>query len=816
VRGSTHGAGFSNKPAADEFHKHAEKHGKVSRSEAANHHFVDVRMDKKYASGGSVASGSKDMNYDEGGQIPQSPRYAKGGIHQSNHGLSNDTNDMARQLADDSYAHGGMPHGRPDTNPDASKLMPPSDELYHKGGRAMFAQGSDGDVIDSISKAADAALDWLGGDARATSKQAEAERQQRQTGNFKPMYPQQFGNKGNSQGSSSSGYASGGSVKSGSGDMNLADGSQYPVMEGKTQPGQDPNRKMYADDQDQPVSQDDNAPKEQIADSSNLSPDQLERAHQALDKISRLKDHLTDVVHGAGKAWAGAMGPAIGPDGKTLPSNAQNAVAAENNPDQAQPDVSQDPNTTQQPQNMSQGPTSDVNQPTNQPADQSSPQPDASQGTQMTGQATPTPVKPTVQQMAEQSLQRVQQDPKTPPDVRSAPPAKQVQYDQHKQQTLQDMTKDTVDWQQAIANSQITPKTYSDLFNYNEGNVKPGSERSTLSKIGMLFASLVGGAGAGLSHQPNAMLGMMDNVIKNDLDAQTKSKQNAYNYYNLAIQHEKNKAEQGQLNIDTKQKAYNLSLMQMRQSALADLVRQGNAIQDPKQKQAYMEGLAMMANEIGGANYNLADQFAIGQARQKMILGDMNQAGPGQPQGQIDPAKEIKRRELTGVMTPGDASAAREEVKMIQNHNTVNDNTLDSFDKTANLTRLASRAKSPVQSASRINAEWDTMVEKLTRDTAGRVTPISADMVGGLKPLITDNPDTLAIKRDKLNRIIHAGYSTPTLDSNNISISKQQPGPIQQEQQGQQSEANTIERLDPKSGKIVIYDAKTKKPLRYK
>lgn len=31
-----------------------------------------------------------------------------------------------------------------------------------------------------------------------------------------------------------------------------------------------------------------------------------------------------------------------------------------------------------------------------------------------------------------------------------------------------------------------------------------------------------------------------------------------------------------------------------------------------------------------------------------------------------------------------------------------------------------------------------------------------------------------------------------------------------------QNQADTIERVDPKSGKIVIYDAKTKKPLRYK
>jgi len=723
------------------------------------------------ASGGTVKSGSPTMDYCEGGQAPQSPRYAHGGIHQSNKGFSNDTADMPRQLADDSYAKGGqMPYSLNDNNDD------------------MYAEG--GDVIDTISKAADAALDWLGGDARATTKAVEADRAAKSSyggvGGSASFVPPTRRDPGTSQSSSSSGYASGGTVQSGSRDMNLADGSQYPIMEGKTQA----RRKMYADEST-PVSQDDNAPQEPIADSQNLSPDQLQRAHEALGKISKLKEHLQSVVHGAGQAWAGAMGPAVGPDGKTMPSNAQNAVAAENNPDQAQPDVSQDPNTpVSGSQMMSKGAPSDINQPTEMPADQPSPQPDSSQPAALTQQAAPTPVQPTVQQQAEQALQRTQQDPKTPPDVRAAPPAKQVQYDQNRQQTLQDMTKDSVDWQQAIANSQITPKTYSDLFHYNDGNVKPGNERSTLSKIGMLFASLVGGAGAGLSHQPNAMLGMMDNVIKNDLDAQTKSKQNAYNYYNLAVQHEMNKAQEGQLNIDTKQKAYNLSLMHMRNSAFADLVKKGNAIQDPKQKQAYMEGLAMMGKEIEGANYDLAGQFAIAQARQKMILGDMNQAGPGQPQGNIDPAREVKRRELTGVMSPADAAAAREEIKMVQNHNQVNQNSLDSFDKVAQMTKLSSRRKNPIQSASRIDAEWDPMIDKLTKDTSGRVTPISTSLVSGVKPLPWDDDETIRMKRDKFNRLIHSGYATPTLDGNNISIEKGMPGPIEQGQQPQIKEYN--------------------------
>ena len=57
-------------------------------------------------------------------------------------------------------------------------------------------------------------------------------------------------------------------------------------------------------------------------------------------------------------------------------------------------------------------------------------------------------------------------------------------------------------------NGHITPKTYHDLFSKNAD----GSDRGTLSKIGMIFGLMLGGAGSGLTHQPNAALGMMNKL----------------------------------------------------------------------------------------------------------------------------------------------------------------------------------------------------------------------------------------------------------------------------------------------------------------
>lgn len=98
-----------------------------------------------------------------------------------------------------------------------------------------------------------------------------------------------------------------------------------------------------------------------------------------------------------------------------------------------------------------------------------------------------------------------------------------------------------VKYAQDLANGHITPKDYSDLF----AKHADGTDRGTLSKIGMLFGLMIGGAGSGLSHQPNALLGMMNQEIQNDLEAQKTSKSNAQNFLKIAQQQELNNAQIG-------------------------------------------------------------------------------------------------------------------------------------------------------------------------------------------------------------------------------------------------------------------------------
>jgi hypothetical protein len=100
---------------------------------------------------------------------------------------------------------------------------------------------------------------------------------------------------------------------------------------------------------------------------------------------------------------------------------------------------------------------------------------------------------------------------------------------------------DDMDWQQAIQAGKITPKTYGSMF----------ADKSTPGKIGTLFGLLLSGAGSGLAHQSNAVMDMMNNTIKNDLEAQKSSKENAMNFLRMTQAHELQQYQQKQLSAQT-------------------------------------------------------------------------------------------------------------------------------------------------------------------------------------------------------------------------------------------------------------------------
>lgn len=144
------------------------------------------------------------------------------------------------------------------------------------------------------------------------------------------------------------------------------------------------------------------------------------------------------------------------------------------------------------------------------------PQVGAAQAGMDAGQASYTP--PTPQEAA--ALQTPPQP--TPADAGvSAPPNNPPNGPQA---IAQFMGGDAAKLEMELARGDIKPETYQSLFD----------RKDTLGKVGTLFGMLVGGAGAGLSHQPNAIMEMMHQQIQNDIDRQNKSAEHAQNFLRIA------------------------------------------------------------------------------------------------------------------------------------------------------------------------------------------------------------------------------------------------------------------------------------------
>lgn len=269
-----------------------------------------------------------------------------------------------------------------------------------------------------------------------------------------------------------------------------------------------------------------------------------------LKKVSS-DDKMTVFKHDLGheiKIAHAKLSPKMLEELKALPTKGQKPQKmADGGTPNPQPNASPDDEDDSQPQApvvLNVGQNQPAPQPNASPSDWtasagSAPQ-DGGQG------AMPTPPTPAEEAASPPAQRQIAQAPEpsasapTQPDAtvqstadvsslgQPAPTTPQQVY----QNNMEHLTTDNAAFANDLQNGHITPETYSDLF----------AKKSTLGKIGMIFGLMVGGAGAGLAHQQNALLASMNQEINNDLEAQKQSKANAQNWLRLSQQHQANQA----------------------------------------------------------------------------------------------------------------------------------------------------------------------------------------------------------------------------------------------------------------------------------
>lgn len=402
----------------------------------------------------------------------------------------------------------------------------------------------------------------------------------------------------------------------------------------------------------------------------------------------------------------------------------------------------------------------------------------------------------------------------------------------------QEMSQEDKAFEHDLNNGHITPQAYSDLF----------AKKSTMGKIGTLFGLILGGAGAGLTHTENPILQMMNNEIKNDLDAQVQSKNNAQNFIKLNQMNQMNMAQihkmvqdgqltEAQANVataDANSKAYTLANMQMNRTVLHKLTQdmQKLPIGSPQRQQAE-QTLAMMYQAVNTENFNLADKAAVASGYYKTLFGQ-----PGEGSGEQGFQKKTSGMRALG--PEGEKRAVDLEAKHFPG--------------------IKGQASIPLSGEDRSSItsgmDFDQKLHRFmdwTGKHSGDLNPadrkagqaLAAELQGAYRQAthggvykegeqnfiskLIDSTPTKFFNEIRVLPSLRAIASENKARMNNLVKSKGfegyegASGPKQPKQEqeindmmGNGPETTEIERKDPKSGKIVVYDAKTKKPLRWK
>jgi hypothetical protein len=271
-----------------------------------------------------------------------------------------------------------------------------------------------------------------------------------------------------------------------------------------------------------------------------------------------------------------------------------------------------------------------------------------------------------------------------------------------------------------IQNSHIDPNHYLN-------NMSTGSKVST--GIGMLL----GGLGSGLTGGENPVMKFLNDQINRDVDAQ--------------------KAELGK-----------------KENLLSANMKQFGNLKDATEMTRVMQ-LDMLKNQLQQASANAKDPLAKARAQQAIGQLDTQSAGivsqmamrktllSGMNSGRLPPERVVE------MMVPEkDRPEARKQLKEAQDTIAFRDNLLSAFDKISQLNTPGGRIGSPIQSKAQIEALKQPLVAALSKNTAGRFTEQDAGMLEPLFKNITDDPTTVALKRQQVLKMAEEKMHFPVLD----------------------------------------------------
>lgn len=170
-------------------------------------------------------------------------------------------------------------------------------------------------------------------------------------------------------------------------------------------------------------------------------------------------------------------------------------------------------------------------------------------------------------------------------------------------------------------------------------------------------------------------------------------------------------------------------------------------------------GSAELLKQAGILDYNSAQ--LQGQMAMRKTLLSQNKAGGSQ----VSPESKIRALIPQGPEQDKHFKELAEAEKTIKTR----DNLMSAFDKVAGMQTAGNRALNPIQSKSAIAALVEPLTAGMSKETAGRYTEQDAHAIKNLWPKLSDNAETVKLKRQQMERINNEKVNFPMLKSLGIN-----------------------------------------------
>lgn len=260
----------------------------------------------------------------------------------------------------------------------------------------------------------------------------------------------------------------------------------------------------------------------------------------------------------------------------------------------------------------------------------------------------------------------------------------------------------------------------------------------TGQRIGTAIGLIMGGIGGGMTGQENPAMKMLNMQIDRDIEAQ---KANVGKIKTLL--------EFNQQQFGNERDAATMTKVTMNDIAADKLKAAAANSMDPLAKSRALQA----AGKLDQTSAAMVGQYTM----RKTMLN-------GMAQGKVEPAKFVEF-----VIPESARPEARKELKAMQDAVALRDDTLSAFDQIAKLQTVGSRLSSPLQSKRQIEAIEGPVMDRLTKDISGRVTPQTVDLVKGIFSKTFNTPETIAKARKSLDNMLSSGMNYPTLESYQIT-----------------------------------------------